>query len=133
VSRIRGIFDAPGDSIENVVLLDRTYLETATAQVGCHPVLSAGRPEEHVTVYPTNRFHVRQLSGSDQERPEKSFIASQITDFRDMVKFVQLVGYTALMLPPRCEQRLDERAERLREMAILADGIHQRHGVQIVL
>lgn len=135
---VRGVFDAPGDSLENVVLLDRTYLETATGQTGWATLFSVLVDSEAQVTPVSNRIDALFANYQAQTKsgPEKSFIASQITDFRDMVKFVQLVGYTALALLLAAVMNSVSMSvrERLREMAILKLMGFRSEGVaQLVL
>lgn len=120
---VRGVFDAPGDSIENVILLDRKYLELATQQPGWATLFSVmvDAPENVAPVANAVDAMFSNYQTQTKSGPEQSFIAGQITDFRDMVNFVQLVAYLALMLLLAAVANSVSMSvrERLREMAIL--------------
>jgi len=120
---VRGVFDAPGDSIENVILVDRLYLELATQQTGWATLFSVlvDAPENVGPVANAVDAMFANYQTQTKSGPEQSFIAGQITDFRDMVNFVQLVAYLALILLLAAVANSVSMSvrERLREMAIL--------------
>lgn len=120
---VRGIFDAPGSSLEQVVLVDREYLETSINEVG------------RVTLFLVkvdDAAHLERVAASIDERfanhdhptksgPEKSFIAGQIKSFRELVQFAQLIAYLALVLLLAAVANSVSMSvrDRLREMAVL--------------
>lgn len=97
---IRGIFSSPGSSLENVILLDREYLEYSISQVGVATMILALVDEESnldKVSYEIDKMFAN--SGTQTTTgPEKAFIAGNIEDFHGLVGFAQIVGYLALVL-----------------------------------
>lgn len=135
---VRGIFRAPGSSLDSVILVDREYLEFAIQEVGVATmflVLVDG--PEHVDQVSLqidstfSNFETQTKSG-----PEKAFIAGSIEDFKDTVEFAQVVGYLALLLVLAAIANSVSMSvrDRLREMAILKTlGFRRARVVRLVL
>ena len=132
---VRGIYDAPGSSIEQVVLVDRAYLELAIDQVGEVTMflvaLAPGASSDSVSAAIDAQF--TNYDTQTKTSAEKAFIARTIADFRDMVTFSQLVAYVALVLLLAAVANSVSMSvrDRLREMAIMkllgfdSDGVQR--------
>ncbi len=97
---LRGIFAAPGSSLENVILLDREYLEYSIDQVGVATmILVLVDSEKNAGKLGFEIDGAFANSGTQTTTgPEKAFIAGNIEDFKGLVGFAQVVGYLALVL-----------------------------------
>lgn len=120
---IRGIFQAPGSALESVILVDRQYLEYSIQQVGVATMfLVLVDAPEHIGAV-SNRIDALFANHQTQTKtgPEKSFIASAVEDFKEMVSFAQVVAYLALvmLLAAMANSVSMNIRDRLREMAIL--------------
>lgn len=120
---VRGIFDAPGSSLEQVVLVDREYLETSINEIG-RVTLFAVKVDDPARLDNVAAGIDGLFSNYDRQTksgPEKSFIAAQITAFRELVQFAQLVAYLALFLLLAAVANSVSMSvrDRQREMAIL--------------
>jgi putative ABC transport system permease protein len=120
---VRGIFDAPGSSLESVILVDRRFLEYSIDQVGIATMFA---------VLPDHADRIDQISRSidaafanypaqTRSGPEKAFIVDTIEDFMHMVRFSQVIAYLALLLVLAAVSNSISISvrERLREMALL--------------
>jgi len=120
---VRGIFDAPGSSLEQVVLVDREYLERSINEVGrvtlfMVKVDDPDRIDEvAAAIDATFANYDRQTNTS----PERTFIAAQTTAFRELVHFAQLIAYLALVLLLAAVANSVSMSvrDRQREMAVL--------------
>lgn len=120
---IRGIFSAPGSSLESVILLDRTYVEQALRQVGVMTmflVLVDG-PAHIDSVSQAIDAAFANAGTQTQTGPERSFIASAVDDFRSLVQVAQVVGWCALALLAIAVGNTVSLSirDRLRELAVL--------------
>lgn len=97
---VRGIFAAPGSSLESIILVDRGYLEYAVQQVGIATmflVLVDSPQNVDQVSYEVDALFAN-YDTQTKTGPEKAFIAGSIEDFSDMVRFAQAVAYVALVL-----------------------------------
>jgi putative ABC transport system permease protein len=119
---VRGIFKAEG-SMDNLILVDREYLEASTGEIGWVTVFYVKVDDEQNVNTVANSIDSSFANYQSQTKsgPEDSFILGMIQDFRDMVQFVQLVAYMALVLLLAAVANSVSMSvrERLREMAIL--------------
>lgn len=120
---VRGIFSAPGSSLEEVVLVDREYLETSINEIGVTTMFlvevddpafvgSTGAAIDEMTA----NFDKQTKSG-----PERGFISDQISGFKELVRFSQLVAYAALLMLLAAVANSVSMSvrERLREVAVM--------------
>jgi putative ABC transport system permease protein len=120
---VRGIFAAPGSSLESVILVDREFLEYAIDEVGTVTMFNVlvDRPELIDDV--SRRIDTLFASSSAQTRsgPEKEFIAGNVADFAHLVRFAQVVAWLALVLVLAAVANSISMSvrERLREIALL--------------
>jgi putative ABC transport system permease protein len=97
---VRGIFSAPGSSLEQVVLVDREYLETSINEVG-RATLFTVQVDDPANADAVAMSIDSTFSNYDRQTKsglEKGFIAGQITAFSELVQFAQLIAYLALVL-----------------------------------
>ncbi len=135
---VRGIFDAPGSSLESVILVDRHFLEYSINQVGVATMFTVlledvGHMDEVSREIDTMfaNYPAQTRSG-----PEKSFITGNIEEFMHMVRFSQIVAYLALVLVLVAVSNSISMSvrERLREMALLRTrGFTQGMVVRLIL
>jgi putative ABC transport system permease protein len=120
---VRGIFDAPGSSSNQVVYVDRTYLEQATQQPGWVTMflVKPKDPSQADAVAASIDALFANFEVQTKTGPEKAFIARMITDFKDMVRFAQIVAWAALvlLLAAVANSMSMSVRDRLREMAIM--------------
>ncbi len=135
---VRGIFDAPGSSLESVILVDRTFLEYAISDVGVVTMFLAlledpGRIDD---VSRSIDALFANYPAQTRTTAEKEFIAGTIEDFMNMVQFSQFVAYLAMVLVLAAVSNsisMNVR-ERWHEMALLrARGFTRRLVVRLVL
>lgn len=120
---VRGIFSAPGSSLEQVVMVDRTYLETSIDEVG-RVTLFLVKVDSPDNVSASAKAIDDTFANYDRQTtsgPEKGFIAAQIKAFSELVKFAQLIAYSALILLLAAVANSVSMSvrDRQREMAIL--------------
>ncbi len=120
---VRGIFGASGNSLEEVVLVDREYLERSIDEVGVATMFMvevddpAFIPSTSAVIdLMTANFDTQTKSG-----PERGFISDQIAGFKELVGFAQLVAYAALvmLLAAVANSVSMSVRERLRETAVM--------------
>jgi putative ABC transport system permease protein len=95
---VRGIFRAPGSSLENAILVDLDYLQFATNQTGKMTLLlvkvsnsaRAGAVAERVDAL------FSSSASPTKTTPERSFIASAVSGVTGIVEFSRWLGYMAL-------------------------------------
>lgn len=120
---VRGIFTAPGSSLESVILLDRTYVEQALRQVGVETMflVLVDSPAHVDPVSQAIDAAFANAGTQTQTGPERSFIASAIDDFRALVQVAQIVGWCALALLAVAVANTVSLSirDRLRELAVL--------------
>ena len=119
---VRGIYQASGTT-ENLILVDRTYLELSTNSTGWATVFYVKVDDEKNvnTVAAAIDAAFANYQAQTVSGPEDTFILGMIADFADMVGFVQMVGYLSLLLLLAAVANSVSMSvrERLREMAIL--------------
>lgn len=120
---VRGVFDSPGSTLEQVVLVDREYLETSINEVGRVTLfmVKVDDPAQLDAVASAIDDTFQNYDRQTKSGPEKSFIAAQIAAFRELVQFAQLVAYMALVLLLAAVANSVSMSvrDRQREMAIL--------------
>jgi len=120
---IRGLVEAPGSSLESVILLDRTYVEQALGQIGVMTMFLV-LVDDARQVDPVSRAIDATFANAGtqtQTGPERSFIASMVDDFRALVQVAQIVGWCALALLGIAVANTVSLSvrDRLRELAVL--------------
>lgn len=97
---VRGIFRAPGSSLENAILVGLDYLQFATNQAGkmtlllvkvSHPAGARAVAERVDTLFSSSASPTKTTL-------ERSFIASAISGVTGVVEFSRWLGYAALGL-----------------------------------
>lgn len=120
---VRGIFTAPGSSLESVILVDREFLEYAIDEVGTVTMFNVQVDRPDLIDDVSRRIDALFGSSSAQTRsgPEKEFIASNVEDFAHLVRFAQVVAWLALILVLAAVANSISMSvrERLREIALL--------------
>lgn len=95
---IRGIFKAPGNSLENAVLVDLEYLRFSTNQIGLATLFmarlkdpaQAGAVSEKIDALFSNSANPTKTT------PERAFIASAISGVVGMIEFSRWMAYIAV-------------------------------------
>jgi len=97
---VRGVFSAPGDSLEQVVLVDREYLEQSINEIGRVTLflVKAADPAQVDQVAARIDAVFANYERQTKSGPEKSFIAGQVQSFTELVNFAQLIAWLALAL-----------------------------------
>lgn len=120
---VRGIFDAPGSSLETVVLVSREYLERSINEVGVVTLFLVLADDAGNVGAVGKAVDAAFANYETQTRStaERSFIAGLIGDMAQMVQFAQYVAYLALVLLLAAVANSVSMSvrDRLREMAIL--------------
>ena len=120
---VRGVFDAPGSSLEQVVLVDREYLEYSIDDVGRATMfmVKVDDPDNLDATAALIDSNFSNHEASTKSGPEKGFISAQIKAFSDLVSFAQLIAYLALVLLMAAVANSVSMSvrDRLREMALL--------------
>ena len=95
---VRGIFRAPGSSLENAILVDLNYLQFATNQTGKITLLLVKVSEPARAGAVAERIDARFSSSASPTKTtlERSFIASAISGVTGIVEFSRWLGYVAL-------------------------------------
>ncbi|MGC1481638.1 MAG: FtsX-like permease family protein, partial [Chthoniobacterales bacterium] len=95
---IRGIFRAPGNSLENAILVDLDYLQFATDQVGQMTLLlvKVSDPERAGAVAERVDALFSSSASPTKTSPEQAFIATAISGVTGIVEFSRWLGYVAL-------------------------------------
>ncbi len=95
---IRGIFRAPGSSLENAILVDLDYLQFATQQVGTMTLLMTKISDQAGSGAVAERIDTMLASSSSPTKtsPEQSFIATAISGVTGIIGFSRWLGYVAL-------------------------------------
>ena len=135
---IRGIFDAPGSSLESVIFVDREYLEYSIQQVGSVTLflVKVDSPKQVDDVSYAIDSQFANYETQTRSGPEKEFIASSVEDFQGMVQFAQAVAYVALvlLLAAVANSVSMTMRDRLREIAIMRTlGFRRNQVVGLVL
>lgn len=120
---IRGVFDAPGSSIDSAIFVDREYLEYAVDQVGIATMflVRVDEPRHLDAVSIAIDEVLMRDTTPTRSGPERAFIMSLIDDFSSMVAFSQVVAWAALalLLAAIANNVSMGLRDRLREMSIL--------------
>lgn len=120
---VRAVFAAPGDSLEQVVLVDREYLERSIDEVGRVTLfmVKVSDPGQLGNVAASIDNTFTNYERQTKSGPEKSFIAGQIQAFTELVHFAQLIAWLALVLLLAAVANAVSMSvrDRLREMALL--------------
>jgi len=120
---VRGVFSAPGSSLEEVVLVDREYLETSIDEVGVATLfmVEVDDPAYIGATAAAIDLMTANYDKQTQSGPERGFIADQISGFGELVRFAQLVAYAALimLLAAVANSVSMSVRERLRETALM--------------
>lgn len=97
---VRGIFSAPGSSLEQVVMVDREYLERSIDEVGQATLImvKVDDPDNVDALAAMIDNNFATYDHATNSGPSNSFVAGQISAFRELVGFSQLVAYLALVL-----------------------------------
>lgn len=97
---VRGIFDAPGSSLQQVILVSREYLERSIEEPGIATLfmVQVDDPGQLAAVGAAIDAQFANFDRQTRSGPERGFIAAQIASFRELVHFAQLVAYAALAL-----------------------------------
>ena len=95
---VRGIFRAPGSSLENAILVDLDYLQFATNQTGKMTMLLVKVSDSARAGAIAERVDALFSSSASPTKttPERSFIASAISGVTGIVEFSRWLGYAAL-------------------------------------
>lgn len=120
---LRGIFDAPGSSANQLVFVDRNFLDMSMEQPGIATLFRVKVKDGQSldTVGASIDSFFANYETQTKSSSEKSFIAAMIHDFKEMVSFSQLIAYAALILLLAAVVNSVSMSvrDRLREMAIL--------------
>jgi putative ABC transport system permease protein len=95
---VRGIFKAPGNSIENAILVDIEYLRYSTNQVGMSTLYLArlNDPKQAGPVADQIDALFANSATPTKTTPERSFISSAIAGVVGMIEFSRWLGYVAV-------------------------------------
>jgi len=97
---IRGIFEAPGNSLENAILVDLEYLQLATSQPGVVTLLLV-QPKEDAEAGALAAEIDALFDASrapSKTSPEHAFIASAVSGITGLVDFSRWLGFASLGL-----------------------------------
>lgn len=135
---IAGIFDSGGSSLDEVVLVDREYLEQSINEVGdvtmfFAKVDDAGNAGAVADAIDSQFANYATLT---RTTPEKGFMAQQISGFSELVAFAQLIAWVSLgllMLATANSVSMGLR-DRMREVAQLKLlGFDSRLAAQLIV
>ena len=120
---VRGIYNAPGSSLEEVVLVDREYLETSINEIGVTTMFLV-EVDDPAQLGATGAIIDGMTANYDKQTksgPERGFISDQISGFKELVHFSQLVAYAALLMLLAAVANSVSMSvrERLRETAVM--------------
>lgn len=95
---IRGIFKAPGNSLENAVLVDLEYLRYSTNQVGMTTLflVRLKDPNQAGPVGDKIDALFANSPAPSKTSPERAFISSAISGVVGMIEFSRWLGYVAV-------------------------------------
>ncbi len=120
---IKGIFSSPGSSLEEVIMVDRIYLEESISEIGVATMFMVQVDDKKnldlVAATIDSKFDNSETA--TRSGPERSFITDQIESFRELVDFSQLIAYMALLLLLAAVANSVSMSvrDRLREIAIM--------------
>lgn len=97
---IRGIFKAPGNSLENAVLVDLEYLRYSTNQVGLATLFQARLKDPAQSGAVSGRIDALFSSSATPTKttPERAFISSAIRGVVGMIEFSRWLAYLAVAI-----------------------------------
>ncbi len=97
---IRGIFSAPGESLENAVVVDLEYLRLATGQPGIvtNYQVRLREPGSATRLAPMIDSLFSGSIAPTKTADQRAFVQSAVSGLADLVKFSALLGYGALGL-----------------------------------
>lgn len=134
---VRGIFKAPGNSIENAVLVDLEYLRYSSTQVGLSTLLMV-RLKDSAQADATSEQIDALFSSAvtpTKTSPERAFIAAAVSGVVGMIEFSRWLAYVAvgiLFLGVANSLSMTVR-DRTREIAILKTMGFRRSQVMLVI
>lgn len=135
---VRGVFRAPGDSLENAILVDLEYLQFATDQVGIVTLIYVKSADADKTAALAAEIDalLADSAAPVKTTPERAFIASAISGIVGIVEFSRWLGYVALgiiLLGVGNSLSMSIR-DRTRDIAILKTiGFRRRHVLGLVV
>jgi putative ABC transport system permease protein len=97
---VSGIFDSGGSSLDEVVLVDREYLEQSINEVGQVTMFLTKVDDSSMAggVADAIDSGFANFASLTRTTPEKGFMAQQISGFSELVAFAQLIAWVSLML-----------------------------------
>lgn len=97
---IRGIFKAPGNTLENAVLVDIEYLRYSTDQVGVttHFMARLEDPRQSDAVSERVDKLFSSSSAPTKTTPERAFISSAVSGVVGMIEFSRWLAYIAVAI-----------------------------------
>lgn len=134
---VRGIFHAPGDTLEETILVNREYLEFASNLVGQASwiFVEVAHGADKTTVAAEIDALFANSPAPTRTVPEQAFIASAISGITELIQFSLWLGYVALgivLLGVSNSFAMTVR-DRFREIAILKTlGFRRRQLVFLV-
>jgi putative ABC transport system permease protein len=95
---VRGIFRAPGNSLENAILVDLEYLQFATDQTGRITLIYVKPLEAKEGAALAGRIDALFSSSATPTKttPERAFVVSSISGVTGIIEFSRWLGYVAL-------------------------------------
>lgn len=134
---IRGIFKAPGNSLENAVLVDLEYLRYSTTQVGLSTLFMVRLKDPAQAGATSDQIDALFSSTASPTKTttERAFIASAISGVVGIIEFSRWLAYVAvgiLFLGVANSLSMTVR-DRTREIAILKTMGFRRSQVMLVI
>ena len=135
---VRGTFRAPGNSLENAILVNLDYLQFATDQVGIvtRTYVKVADPGQAEALAVRIDEHFAGSAKPTRTMPARTFIAASVSGVTDIVVFSRWLGYVGLgiiLLGVGNSVSMSLR-DRTREIAILKTiGYRCRHLLGLVL
>ncbi|MEZ5337119.1 MAG: ABC transporter permease [bacterium] len=135
---VRGVFDSGGSSLDEVVLVDREYLEQSINEIGVVTMFLAkvGDGQSGGVVADRIDGNFANYATMTSSTPEKGFMAQQISGFSELVAFAQLIAWVSLgllMLATANSVSMGLR-DRMREVAQLKLlGFDSRLAAQLIV
>jgi putative ABC transport system permease protein len=135
---VRGIFRAPGNSLENAILVDLDFLQFATDQAGTVTLIYVKLTDPRQAGALAARVDELFASSATPTKttPERAFIAASISGITGIVQFSRWLGYVALgiiLLGVGNSVSMSVR-DRTRELAILKTiGFRRRQLLQLIV
>ncbi len=135
---VLGIYDSGGSSLDEVVLVDREYLEQSINEVGAVTMFLTKVDDASLSGQVADRIDSNFANYATLTRttPEKGFMAQQISGFSELVAFAQLIAWLSLgllMLATANSVSMGLR-DRMREVAQLKLlGFDSRLAAQLIV